>query len=184
MPHNKQPYSLLTTPTLPINLGRRRRSRQRFIRNPPLLILNRQRHTSTLPLRRGYGLLELRLNLLLRKPPRLSPQHIGELLLRHSDLIAHGHEAVGEVQVVLLHQFESHHQVVDVVEDEGAAVAVGGFGLEEVHGLVAPVAARVEVVAGVVAVVEAEAVALGLLEGVFLPSSWYVTYGYVDQGDA
>ena len=165
MPHNKQPYSLLTTPTLPINLSRGRGRRKRLVRNPPPLILNRKRHASTLPLRRGYGLLELRLNLLLRKPPRLSPQHIGELLLRHSDLIAHGHEAVGEVQVVLLHQFESHHQVVDVVEDEGAAVAVGGFGLEEVHGLVAPVAARVEVVAGVVAVVETEAVALGFVRG-------------------
>lgn len=47
------------------------------------------------------------------------------------------------------------------MEDEGAAVAVGGFAFQEVHGLLAPVAARVEVVACVVAVVEAEAVALG-----------------------
>lgn len=47
------------------------------------------------------------------------------------------------------------------MEDEGAAGAVGCFGLEEMDWLVAPVAARVEVVGCVVAVVEAEAVALG-----------------------
>jgi hypothetical protein len=58
------------------------------------------------------------------------------------------------------------------VEDQGAAVAVGGFGFEEVDGLVAPVAARVEVVAGVVAVVEAEAVALSCVRGCLLIMDW------------
>lgn len=99
-------------------------------------------------------------DILVGEPARLGAQHVCDFLARHVNLVADGHEAVGEVEVVVAHESEGHHVVVDVVEDEGATVAVGGFGLEEVNGLLAPVAAGVEVVGCVVAVVEAETVAL------------------------
>lgn len=125
-----------------------------------LLIHRRLLHTGLLALSSRDRLLEFGLDFLLREAPRLGAQHVRELLLRHADLVAHGHEAVGKVHIVLLHQLKCHHQVVDVVEDKRSAVAVGGLGFDEVHGLIAPVSARVQVVAGVVAVIEAEAVAL------------------------
>ena len=43
---------------------------------------------------------------------------------------------------------------------EGSPGAVGFLGLQEMDGLLAPVAERVKVVGGVVAVVEAEAIGL------------------------
>ena len=56
--------------------------------------------------------------------------------------------------VVLAQQRHRHHDVIDVVEDESAAVAVLRLGGDECEGVVAPVAAGVEVVRGVVAVIE------------------------------
>ena len=53
-----------------------------------------------------------------------------------------------------------HHQIIDVVKHQRPARAIRFFRLQEMHRLLAPVAERVEVVGGVVAVVEAEAVAL------------------------
>ena len=62
------------------------------------------------------------------------------------------------MQVVLPQQRESKHQIIDIVEHQRAAVSVGFLGLQEMNGLLAPVSEGVEVVGGVVAVVEAEAV--------------------------
>jgi hypothetical protein len=65
------------------------------------------------------------------------------------------------MHIVLGEQGEGDHQVVDVVEDERVLVRVLLLLREESNGVLAPVAERVEVVRGVVAVVEAVAVALG-----------------------
>lgn len=110
----------------------------------------------------------LRRNLLLAKLARLAPQILRALLDAHLHLhITDGDQAACEVHVVFGQQAKRDHEVVDVVEDEGLLVGVGGFLGEEGRGVVAPVAERVEVVRRVVAVVEAVAVA-----------------GDVDDGDA
>jgi hypothetical protein len=64
------------------------------------------------------------------------------------------------VGVVLHEQPDRDHEVVDVVKDEGLLGGVGFLLPEEGDGVVPPVAPRVEVVRGVVAVVVAVAVAL------------------------
>lgn len=69
------------------------------------------------------------------------------------------------------------------MEDQGTSVSVGFFGLQEVDGLVAPVAERVQVVGGVVAVVEAEAVALIPLIREGRGEGRGQTYGHIDQCD-
>lgn len=60
--------------------------------------------------------------------------------------------------IILPHQPIRNLQVIDVMEDEGAAVGVDFLVLEEVQRVVAPVAAGVQVMGGVVAVIEAVAV--------------------------
>ena len=77
------------------------------------------------------------------------------------DLLSHRHDAVCQIQVVLLQDPVGHHQVVNVSEHEGAPFAVLALGLEECGGVIAPVTAWVEVVRGVPPIVEAVAVALG-----------------------
>lgn len=64
------------------------------------------------------------------------------------------------MHVVLAQQTESEHVVVDVVEYQSTTIAICLFRLEEVQRLVTPVATWVEMMGGVVAVVEAEAIAL------------------------
>lgn len=64
------------------------------------------------------------------------------------------------MHVVLLQQLESEEKVVNVVEDQRTTLAVCFFRLEEVHWLLAPMPSGVEVVGCVVAVVEAESIAL------------------------
>lgn len=88
--------------------------------------------------------------------------------------------------IVFSHQPVRDHQVVDIVEDEGTVGAVELFLLKEVDGVVAPVAAGVEVVGSMVAVVEAVTVAL-----VWVLDVWHVwrrrqgvTYGDINKGDA
>lgn len=98
-------------------------------------------------------------NLLLRKLPCFTPQHLRPLLQRHPHLrLTNGHKTFRKIQIVLLHEFDGQHDVVYVFEDEGALRCVFVFGAEEGGWVVAPVAAGVEVVRCVVAVVEAEAV--------------------------
>jgi hypothetical protein len=62
--------------------------------------------------------------------------------------------------IVFSHKSVRDHKVVDIVEDEGTVGAVELFLLEEVEGVVAPMAAGVKVVGSMVAVVEAVTVAL------------------------
>ena len=104
-------------------------------------------------------------NLRLAQTAGLPAQHVHELGVGHVHLGAEGHEVAGEGGVVLAQQAEGQHVEVDVAEDEGAAAGVEVLVLDEVRGLVAPVAARVEVVGCVVAVVEGEAVALARVSG-------------------
>lgn len=100
-------------------------------------------------------------NLLLTEPPRLAPQHLHPLLQRHVHLFPYGHQRLSQALVVLGQDGEGDHEVVDVVEDEGMLVGVLLLLLKEGGGVVAPVAERVEVMRGVVAVVVTVAVALG-----------------------
>ena len=94
----------------------------------------------------------------------MPPQHLHPLLVRHGNLLRPDrHKALGEGVVVFAEEPHCDHHIVDVVEDEGVLRGVVVPGLEEGDGVVAPVAEGVEVVRGVVAVVEA--VAVGLTEG-------------------
>lgn len=88
-------------------------------------------------------------------------EHGDALVHRHADLpLADGDHALGEVLVVLGQELDCHHEVVDVVKDQGVVGGVGVLGLEESHRVVTPVAERVEMMRRVVAVVEAVTVAL------------------------
>lgn len=101
-------------------------------------------------------------NVLLGELPHLGAQHVGNLLFGHVDLIADWNEAVGKIQIIFAQQPDGHHVVIDVVKDERASLGVRILGLEEVDGLLAPMPAWVQVVSCVIAVVEAETVALEL----------------------
>lgn len=101
------------------------------------------------PLRCANLLPKLKLlnNLLLGKPPRMAPQHVHALLVRHGDLLgADGDQTLGEGVVVLHQQTDGDEDVVDVVEDEGVLGGVVVACLEEGDGVIAPVAEGVEVV--------------------------------------
>lgn len=94
----------------------------------------------------------------------MSLEHGDPLIHRHPDLpLANGDHAFGEMRVVLAQERKCHHEVVDVVEDQGIIGGVGVFGLEECHWVLAPVAERVQMVRGVVSVIEA--VTIALVEG-------------------
>lgn len=80
--------------------------------------------------------------------------------MRHADLVAHRHETPRQVVVVLAHQSHCDHDVVDVAEHEGMLGRIPVLLPQEGHRVVAPVAARVQMVRGVIAVIVAEAVAL------------------------
>ena len=62
--------------------------------------------------------------------------------------------------IVFAHQPVRNFEVVNVSKDEGAAVNVGVLALDEGEGLVAPVTEGIQMVGGVVPVIEAEAVGL------------------------
>lgn len=64
------------------------------------------------------------------------------------------------MHVVLAQQRDRHHNIVDILEDERAAVAVLLLGFDKGDGVVTPMAAWVEVVRCVVTVIEAVAVGL------------------------
>ena len=67
------------------------------------------------------------------------------------------------MHVVLGQELVRDHDVINVAKDESVFIGVTVFLLQERDGVVAPVAAGVEVVGGVVAVIEAETVTLCLL---------------------
>lgn len=107
------------------------------------------------------GAAKLGLDLVLGEGSRVPPEHHGALLHGHADLLlADGHHALGQPGIVLAEQRDRHEEVVDVVEDQGAVRGVRVLGLEEGHGVLAPVPHGVEMMRGVVPVVEAVTVAL------------------------
>lgn len=104
--------------------------------------------------------------------------------MRHPDLRAHGHQTAREVVEVLGNAPVCDHQVVDVSEGQRTLGLVGRLGLKEGCGVGFPVAPRVKVVRGVVAVVEAVAVALrGVLVTDVLKGGGGA-YGDIDEGYA
>ena len=78
----------------------------------------------------------------------------------HIDLVANGYEALGKVIVVLPHEVVGDHEIVDIVEYERSTLLVLFFGLHKCDRVVTPVTARVEMMRGVPAVVEAVAITL------------------------
>lgn len=80
--------------------------------------------------------------------------------MAHSDLLSHWHKRFGESVEVLGDTGDGDHNVVDVGEGQGALCLVFVFCGEEGGWVGFPVAARVEVVGGVVAVVETVTVGL------------------------
>ena len=105
-------------------------------------------------------LFKLLLDIFFSEPPRLRPKHVRKLNLAHANLVSDRHKAGGKIHVVLLQELDRHHEPVDVVEDKGSPASICFFRLEKVNWVVSPMPAWVEVVGGVVAVVEADAVAL------------------------
>lgn len=99
-------------------------------------------------------------NLVLGEPLCLRSQQVGNLRLAHTNLVPNGHKACSEVHVVLAQQRDGHHNVVDILEHKRVAIAVLRFGLDEGERVVTPMAAWVEVVGRVVAIVDAVAVGL------------------------
>lgn len=67
---------------------------------------------------------KLNINILLRKPPRLTPQQILQLGPTHPHLLPHRHQPLRQQLIVLPDQVEGYEVVVDVLEDEGAFGAV------------------------------------------------------------
>lgn len=75
-------------------------------------------------------------------------------------MVADRDQALGDVLVVLSQEVDCKEEVVDVVEDDCVFVGILLFLREEGDGVIAPVAERVEVVRGVVAIIVAVSVAL------------------------
>jgi hypothetical protein len=65
-----------------------------------------------------------------------------------------------EIHVVLAQELHCHHEPVDIVENKSPSGAISFFRFEEMDWMVSPMPSWVEVMCGVVAVVEADAVAL------------------------
>jgi hypothetical protein len=83
-------------------------------------------HSSVLAnlLQLGILLSPLCRNFLLAELPRLALQHRHALFVRELHLVAHRHQAAGDVVVVLTQQVDGEEHVVDVVEHEGVLVGV------------------------------------------------------------
>ncbi len=107
-----------------------------------------------------YNLLKPPPYLLLSKPPRLSPQHIRNLSLTHTNLVANGEKPSSKIRIVFLQELDRHHEIVDIVKHKRTAGPICFLRFQEVEWVVPPVPPWIQVVRGVVAVVEAEAVAL------------------------
>ncbi len=105
-------------------------------------------------------MLEFGLNVFFREASSFLSQHIRQLLLRHLYLLSDGNQATRKVRVVFLKQFEGHHEVIYVVENERPAIAVCLLGLQEMDRLLSPVSTWIQMMGSMVAVVEAKAIAL------------------------
>lgn len=102
----------------------------------------------------------LLLDLFFRESPCLRPQHIGNLLLRHADLVSNGNYTVCQIEIVFPQNAISYHDVVDVLEDKSPSIDVFLLSLEEGAWMVFPMAQRIEMVGRMPAVIEAMAIAL------------------------
>jgi len=99
-------------------------------------------------------------NLLLSKLPCLALQHLDLLVKRKLHLVAHRHETLGNVLVVLSQQIDCKEEVVDVVKDNCLFVRVLLLLRQEGNWVLAPVAERVKVMRGVVAIIITVSIAL------------------------
>jgi len=99
-------------------------------------------------------------DLLLSKLPCLALQHLDLLVKRKFHLVAHRYETLGDVLVVLSQQIDCEEEVVDVVKDNCLFIRVLLLLRQEGNWVLAPVAERVEVMRGVVAIVVTVSVAL------------------------
>jgi hypothetical protein len=75
-------------------------------------------------------------------------------------MVPEGYHAFGQGLVVSEHEPHSHHEIVNVVEDEGVLRCILLLPFDESDGVLTPMAQRVEMVRGVIAIVEAMAVTL------------------------
>lgn len=103
---------------------------------------------------------KLPLNILLREHSRLAFQHLHLLCMGHPDLLSNWHQTFRQVVIVVPHQPICDHQVVDVAEYECVLSCVDVFSFEKGCGMIAPVPKWIQVMRGVVAVIETVAVAL------------------------
>lgn len=110
-----------------------------------------------LPLRRGKFLPDF----LLAESPCLCLEHLFDVVVAHQPLfLADGDKTSCKVIVVLAHEAVGYLEVIDVSKDEGTAGNVGVLAFDEGKRLIAPVAERIQMVGGVITVVEAETIGL------------------------
>ena len=99
-------------------------------------------------------------DLLFGKLPCLALQHLNLLVKRKLHLIAHGYKTFGDMLVVLSQQIDRQEEVVDVVKDDCLFIGVLLLLRKEGNRVLAPMAERVKVMRGVVAIVVTVSVAL------------------------
>jgi hypothetical protein len=99
-------------------------------------------------------------NISLGKRTSMPLEHLCPLFQCHMDLITQRDEATCEVHVVFPKQSDGDEDEVDVMEDESGFIGVDLLTLEKGIGVLPPVPHRIQMVRGVIAVVEAVAVAL------------------------
>lgn len=78
----------------------------------------------------------------------------------HVDLVANGNQTFGKIVIVLPKQVHSDEDIIDISEDQGILPGIAILLLEESDRMISPMATGVEVVRGVVAIVERESVTL------------------------
>ena len=105
-------------------------------------------------------LFKLSANVIFSEPPGLGPQHARDLSLAHANLIANWNQTASKIHIVLLQELDRHHEIVDIVENKRTSSSIRFFRFDEMKGMVAPVPSWIQVMRRVVAIVEAEAVAL------------------------
>ncbi|KAK5626617.1 hypothetical protein RRF57_002332 [Xylaria bambusicola] len=82
---------------------------------------------------------EFLLNLLFAEFPRMTFEHSNPLLHRHIDLVTNRDKALGEVFIIMHHETDSDHEVINVVEDERMLATVDFLALKEMNWMIPPV---------------------------------------------
>ena len=72
-------------------------------------------------------------------------QHIHNFNLCHANLVAYWHQARRQMHIIFSEEGDCHHNVVYILKYQGLLCGVGRFSIDEGKGMVAPVAAGVEV---------------------------------------